>query len=119
MVFRNILKNQKPDCSFEYAGLLQNVQLPKLPVPELETTMETYLEFAAVVVSQQALEHSRGLVRGFMEELGPRLQEMLLDRQKEMDNWVSSSCSFGFSRNISKGSSYIYLELLFNNEKCR
>ncbi|CAD0200173.1 unnamed protein product [Chrysodeixis includens] len=65
----------------------QNVQLPKLPVPELESTMETYLEFAAVVVSQQALEHSRGLVRGFLEELGPRLQEMLLDRQKEMDNW--------------------------------
>lgn len=52
--------------------------------------METYLEFASVVVSQQALEHSRGLARGFMEELGPRLQEMLLDRQKEMDNWVSS-----------------------------
>ncbi|CAB3235090.1 unnamed protein product [Arctia plantaginis] len=68
----------------------QNIQLPKLPVPELETTMEIYLEFASVVVSQQALEHSRGLARGFMEELGPRLQEMLLDRQKEMDNWVSS-----------------------------
>uniref|UniRef100_A0A2A4J498 Choline O-acetyltransferase n=1 Tax=Heliothis virescens TaxID=7102 RepID=A0A2A4J498_HELVI len=65
----------------------QNVQLAKLPVPELETTMESYLEFAAVVVSQQALEHSRGLVRGFMEELGPRLQEILTDRQKEMDNW--------------------------------
>lgn len=67
---------------------LQNVQLAKLPVPELETTMESYLEFAAVVVSQQALEHSRGLVRGFLEELGPRLQETLTDRQKEMDNWV-------------------------------
>ncbi|CAH1635461.1 unnamed protein product [Spodoptera littoralis] len=51
--------------------------------------MESYLEFASVVVSQQALEHSRGLVRGFMEELGPRLQETLTDRQKEMDNWVT------------------------------
>lgn len=69
-------------------NIFQNVQLPKLPVPELETTMESYLEFASVVVSQQALEHSRGLVRGFMEELGPRLQETLTDRQKEMDNWV-------------------------------
>ncbi|RVE48714.1 hypothetical protein evm_006680 [Chilo suppressalis] len=26
---------------------------------------------------------------GFMEELGPRLQEALLDRQKETDNWIT------------------------------
>ncbi|KAG6448162.1 hypothetical protein O3G_MSEX005397 [Manduca sexta] len=65
----------------------QNVQLPKLPVPDLKATMESYLEFAEVVVSPQQLEHTKGLVRGFMEEMGPKLQEMLLDRQKEMDNW--------------------------------
>ncbi|CAH0673764.1 unnamed protein product [Spodoptera exigua] len=75
----------------------QNVQLPKLPVPELETTMESYLEFASVVVSQQALEHSRGLVRGFMEELGPRLQETLTDRQKEMDNWCTHDAPIPFN----------------------
>ncbi|KAL4711599.1 hypothetical protein ACJJTC_003616 [Scirpophaga incertulas] len=67
----------------------QNIQLPKLPVPELQATMETYLELAAVVVTPQQLEHTRGLVRGFMEELGPRLQETLQDRQKEIDNWVT------------------------------
>ncbi|CAG9787514.1 unnamed protein product [Diatraea saccharalis] len=65
----------------------QNVQLPKLPVPDLQATMDSYLEFAAVVVSPQQVEHTRGLVRGFMEELGPTLQEMLLDRQREMENW--------------------------------
>nr|XP_037867311.1 vesicular acetylcholine transporter-like isoform X1 [Bombyx mori] len=52
-------------------------------------TMDSYLEFASVVVSHQQLEHSKGLVRGFMEELGPQLQESLLDRQKEMENWVT------------------------------
>ncbi|XP_062525211.1 choline O-acetyltransferase [Bombyx mori] len=67
----------------------QNVQLPKLPVPDLQMTMDSYLEFASVVVSHQQLEHSKGLVRGFMEELGPQLQESLLDRQKEMENWVT------------------------------
>ncbi|XP_031763686.2 choline O-acetyltransferase [Galleria mellonella] len=51
--------------------------------------MDSYLEFAAVIVNQQQLEHTRGLVRGFMEELGPRLQEMLLERQAEMENWVT------------------------------
>ncbi|KAL0881297.1 hypothetical protein ABMA27_001180 [Loxostege sticticalis] len=67
----------------------QNVQLPKLPVPDLQETLDTYLEMAAVVVSSQQVEHTRGIARGFMEELGPRLQEQLLDRQKEMDNWVT------------------------------
>ncbi|XP_063826966.1 choline O-acetyltransferase, partial [Ostrinia nubilalis] len=67
----------------------QNVQLPKLPVPDLQETLDTYLELAAVVVSGQQLETSRAVVRGFMEELGPRLQEALLDRQREMDNWVT------------------------------
>ncbi|KAM3956159.1 choline acetyltransferase [Aphomia sociella] len=50
--------------------------------------MDSYLEFASVIVGQQQLEHTRGLVRGFMDELGPRLQEMLMDRQAEMENWV-------------------------------
>ncbi|XP_059054607.1 choline O-acetyltransferase [Achroia grisella] len=50
--------------------------------------MDSYLEFAAVIVNQQQLEHTKGLVRGFMEELGPRLQESLLERQAEMENWV-------------------------------
>ncbi|KOB73818.1 Choline acetyltransferase, partial [Operophtera brumata] len=67
-----------------------NLQLPKLPIPDLQTTLDSYLEFAAVVVSPQQAEHSRGMVRGFMEELGPRLQESLVERQKEMDNWIQS-----------------------------
>lgn len=41
-----------------------------------------------MVVSPQQVENTRGLVRSFMKELGPRLQEGLLQRQKEMDNWV-------------------------------
>lgn len=76
-----------------YLIFVQSLQLPKLPVPDLQSTMDSYLEFASVVVSPQQVEHSRGLVRGFMEELGPRLQEALLERQKEMDNWVSRAYS--------------------------
>ncbi|XP_013190379.2 choline O-acetyltransferase [Amyelois transitella] len=68
---------------------LQNLQLKKLPVPDLQTTMDSYLEFAAVIASPQQVEHTKGLVRGFMEELGPRLQEALMERQAEMDNWIT------------------------------
>ncbi|CAH2040065.1 unnamed protein product, partial [Iphiclides podalirius] len=67
----------------------QNVQLPKLPVPDLQATMDSYLEFASVIVSHQQLEKTRILVKEFMEELGPRLQATLLERQKEMDNWIT------------------------------
>lgn len=67
------------------------MQLPKLPVPDLQATMDSYLEFASVVVGPQQLEHTRGLLRGFMEELGPRLQEALQERQAEMENWVSET----------------------------
>lgn len=67
------------------------MQLPKLPVPDLQETLDTYLELAAVVAGAQQVEQTRGLMRGFMEEQGPRLQEVLLDRQREMDNWVSKT----------------------------
>ncbi|XP_053605529.1 choline O-acetyltransferase isoform X2 [Plodia interpunctella] len=67
----------------------QNLQLKKLPVPDLQRTMDSYLEFAAAIASPQQVDHTKGIVRGFMEELGPRLQEALLDRQAEMDNWVT------------------------------
>ncbi|XP_072949841.1 choline O-acetyltransferase [Epargyreus clarus] len=67
----------------------QDVQLPKLPVPDLQATMDSYLDFASVIVNQQQLENTQGLVKTFMEDLGPKLQNLLLDRQKETNNWVT------------------------------
>ncbi|CAK1578915.1 unnamed protein product [Parnassius mnemosyne] len=51
--------------------------------------MDSYLEFASVIVSQQQMENTKKLVKEFMEDLGPKLQATLLERQKEMDNWVT------------------------------
>ncbi|KPI99552.1 Choline O-acetyltransferase [Papilio xuthus] len=67
----------------------EDFQLPKLPVPELQATMTTYLEYAAVLVPPPQLAQTRALVQEFLADQGPRLQEVLLERHKEMDNWVS------------------------------
>ncbi|XP_068621697.1 choline O-acetyltransferase [Battus philenor] len=51
--------------------------------------MDSYIEFASVIVSQQQMEQTKALVKEFAAELGPTLQATLLNRQREMDNWVT------------------------------
>ncbi|CAG9120677.1 unnamed protein product [Plutella xylostella] len=69
----------------------QNAELPKLPLPPLQATLDTYLEFAAVVASQVRVEHTRALVRAFAapDGVGPKLQAVLEARREEKENWVS------------------------------
>ncbi|CAH0724064.1 unnamed protein product, partial [Brenthis ino] len=66
---------------------LQFAQVAKLPVPELQATLDSYLDFASVIVNQQQLEKTQDIVKKFAEELGPKMQNILLERQKEMTNW--------------------------------
>ncbi|CAH2241062.1 jg4591 [Pararge aegeria aegeria] len=68
----------------------QYVQVAKLPVPELQPTLDSYLQFASVIVSQQQLEKTQELVKRFAEDLGPKMQAKLVERQKEMINWHNS-----------------------------
>ncbi|XP_061385424.1 choline O-acetyltransferase isoform X2 [Danaus plexippus] len=67
----------------------QYVQVAKLPVPELQATLDSYLDFAAVIVNQHQLQKTQEIVKKFAEELGPKMQNVLFDRQKEMINWVT------------------------------
>ncbi|XP_048477825.1 choline O-acetyltransferase [Plutella xylostella] len=69
----------------------QNAELPKLPLPPLQATLDTYLEFAAVVASQVRVEHTRALVRAFAapDGVGPKLQAVLEARREEKENWVT------------------------------
>ena len=72
--------------------LLQNVVLPKLPVPALEQTLERYLATVKPIVGDGQYERTRSFVKSFGSSngQGPRLQEKILQRQEEQDNWVSS-----------------------------
>nr|CAD7586456.1 unnamed protein product [Timema genevievae] len=63
--------------------------LPKLPVPTLEHTMERYLAAVRPLVPESQYERTRSLVKNFSGPSGPgpRLQEKLLQRREQQDNW--------------------------------
>ncbi|XP_049863343.1 choline O-acetyltransferase-like isoform X4 [Schistocerca gregaria] len=64
--------------------------LPKLPVPELERTLERYLEALRPLLDEASLERARAAVRAFGAAggAGPRLQDALLARREALDNWA-------------------------------
>lgn len=62
--------------------------LPSLPVPQLETTMQKYLAQVETVAPNH-LDKTRSLVRAFLAGQGPKLQQRLLERRQNVENWVS------------------------------
>lgn len=76
-------------------------ELPNLPVPDLNETFETYLDHLVPLVSKEEHGEAADLVKQFLQDLGPRLQERLRQRYLTTDNWVStckekSTMSFRF-----------------------
>lgn len=63
-------------------------KLPKLPVPLLERTMKLYLETLKPILNEKQHEHVRKLVADFTNGPGVILQEILIERREEYDNWV-------------------------------
>lgn len=69
--------------------LLQQPDLPKLPVPELEKTLQRYLEAVQPILSQEQFEKAQDLAKQLAENEGPELQHHLVERQIKHKNWVS------------------------------
>lgn len=71
---------------------MQAVTLPKLPVPPLEKTLEKYKKTMIPLLNEKQMEKLNNIVEKFGSPggIGPRLQLYLIDRQKKLDNWVSS-----------------------------
>ncbi|CAM1312793.1 CHAT (predicted) [Pycnogonum litorale] len=65
------------------------VDLPKLPVPDLNQTFETYLCNLRPIVNATAYCRNKRLVEEFVknEEKGPSLQKKLLELSKTVENW--------------------------------
>ncbi|PGH12206.1 hypothetical protein AJ80_06826 [Polytolypa hystricis UAMH7299] len=61
--------------------------LPKLPIPELESTCKRYLECLAPLQTAREHEDSKAAVREFLKSEGPELQEKL-------KNYASSKTSY-------------------------
>lgn len=75
-------------------------KLPKLPVPLLDRTMKLYLETLKPILNEKQHEHVKELVARFTTGPGPMLQEILIERREEHENWVRTST--GVFSNIFK-----------------
>uniref|UniRef100_A0A5K3EUB8 Choline O-acetyltransferase n=1 Tax=Mesocestoides corti TaxID=53468 RepID=A0A5K3EUB8_MESCO len=66
--------------------------LPKLPVPELRTTLTRYLGVVAPIVDEVTFERTRRLVRDFIRSggEGDEIQAQLKDYAKTQINWAFS-----------------------------
>ncbi|KAL1517126.1 hypothetical protein ABEB36_000934 [Hypothenemus hampei] len=71
-------------------SLLGDIQLPRLPVPPLENTMQKYLKTLQPLLSDKKHDEVKKLVDKFAGEngLGRKLQLYLLDRREKLDNWA-------------------------------
>lgn len=63
--------------------------LPKVPVPELETTMAEYLRLLEPVLTPSHHDKTKAIVNQFISGPGPMLQKYLQDKREADLNWVS------------------------------
>ncbi len=64
--------------------------LPDLPLPELDATLQLYLESVRPHVGADELETTEELVRNFAEGVGADLHQQLKHRASEKKNWVKN-----------------------------
>ncbi|XP_036395098.1 choline O-acetyltransferase-like [Megalops cyprinoides] len=64
--------------------------LPKLPVPPLQQTLDTYLKCVEHLVSKEQFRKTKAIVEKFGAPggVGELLQKRLLERRDKIDNWV-------------------------------
>ncbi|CAG7785167.1 unnamed protein product [Allacma fusca] len=74
------------DCVLSLS--LQQGDLPKLPVPELEKTLQRYLEAVQPILTIKQFERAQELARQLAENEGPELQHHITERQLKTKNWA-------------------------------
>ncbi|KAG8551810.1 hypothetical protein GDO81_004281 [Engystomops pustulosus] len=71
-------------------GSEETEELPKLPVPPLQQTMDMYLKCMKHLVSEEQYKKSKAIVEKFIMPggVGEMLQQKLLERQEKTENWI-------------------------------
>ncbi|XP_070177314.1 carnitine O-acetyltransferase-like isoform X2 [Littorina saxatilis] len=64
-------------------------QLPRLPVPPLQQTMDKYLRSVRPLVTEEEFANTQQIVKEFLKSPGPELQRILEKRAEEKTNWLS------------------------------
>ncbi|XP_059386301.1 choline O-acetyltransferase-like [Carassius carassius] len=64
--------------------------LPKLPVPDLQHTLDAYLRSVKHLVSEKQFQKTQAIVEtfGMHGGVGERLQKLLLEKRENTENWV-------------------------------
>ena len=64
--------------------------LPKLPLPELDSTLEKYLRCVKPIISEEAYANTERIIQEFAKPGGDgqKLQAIIQQAAEEKDNWV-------------------------------
>lgn len=90
----------------------EDENLPALPLPELNDTLDRYYSSLLPFGSDEELKNTREILRRFREGTGPKLHQRIVDRAKVDKNWVSGEewrvcCNlfylWGWNRIIAEG----------------
>ncbi len=85
----SVKKKQEEDEAYAKWDLTK--PLPKLPLPDLESTMQKYLRCVKPIRSPEAYEKTVKIVERFQSDdgEGKKLQEIIRKAAEEKDNWVN------------------------------
>ncbi|CAD5123639.1 DgyrCDS11967 [Dimorphilus gyrociliatus] len=72
----------------EYPQWDLNKELPKLPVPDVDVTLDKYLRCIRPLVGDSQYENTKRLVGKFRETVANDLQSELLDYANQVENWA-------------------------------
>ncbi|MFQ5729190.1 MAG: choline/carnitine O-acyltransferase, partial [Waddliaceae bacterium] len=64
--------------------------LPSLPVPDLEKTLQTYLNSVKPFLTEEEFCRTQSVVEEFKKGVGPELHKELVARAKTLRNWLES-----------------------------
>lgn len=64
--------------------------LPKVPVPDLQLTLDAYLRSVQHLVSKTQFRKTKAIVETFGKPggVGEKLQKQLLEKREKTENWV-------------------------------
>jgi hypothetical protein len=84
-----INKNNSDQESFKNVKTFQvDELLPSLPLPDLDKTLNKYLESVKPFVNDLEYMRTESLVENFKTGIGFKLNELLKDRARQKRNWV-------------------------------
>ncbi|XP_071498613.1 peroxisomal carnitine O-octanoyltransferase-like isoform X1 [Diadema antillarum] len=75
--------NMIPERTFQF-----DEGLPPLPVPQLDDTLDKYLDSVRAVTTDEEYRETQRVVEEFRSSLGPQLHSKLLERARDRKNWL-------------------------------